>query len=149
MTGIDDALLRLRRLWSPARTRVIDDQGVPVEMSSLLVVEACARAAGREATIGDVAEFADVAPSTASRLVDRAERAGLVHRLPSVRNARRTAVALSPAGAELQKRARAFRTGWLRDCLRDWPEGDVAEFSRLLSRFASAVEHGRPRSPAG
>jgi DNA-binding MarR family transcriptional regulator len=141
--AVDDALLRMRRLWSPDRSRVVDDLGAPVEMSSLLVVEACARGAGTEATIGDIARFADVAHSTASRLVDRAERHGLVRRLPSAR-ARHTAVALTDQGAALRERALRARTGWLRERLRDWTDADVTLLGELLLRLADAVEHGNP-----
>jgi DNA-binding MarR family transcriptional regulator len=144
VTAVDDALLRLRRLWSPDRTRSIDDAGTPVEMSSLLVVEACARTGGTEVTITDVARFADVTHSTASRLVDRAERAGLVRRLPSVRNARRTAVVLTDRGAALRARAVRARTAWLGTCLDDWTDADVDTLGKLLLRFAAAVEHGHP-----
>ena len=61
LAAVDDALLRLRRLWSASRSRLVDDGGAAVEMSSLLVVEACARgaAAGAEVSVGDVARFAD------------------------------------------------------------------------------------------
>lgn len=38
---IDASLVRLRRLWSTAPRRTADPE--PVEMSSVLVVEACAR----------------------------------------------------------------------------------------------------------
>ncbi len=147
VTALDDALLRLRRLWSPDRTRSVDDAGTPVEMSSLLVVEACARADGPEVTIGDIARFADVTHSTASRLVDRAERAGLVRRLPSARNARRTAVALTGPGAALRGRAVRARTAWLDACLSDWPDADVDQLGRLLLRFAAAVGDGHPQAP--
>ncbi len=142
MTTLDDALLRLRRLWSPDRTRIVDDLGTPVEMSTLLVVEACARHAG--ATIGDVAAFADVAHSTASRLVDRAEHSGFVRRQPSARNARHTAVALTERGAALRERALRARTGWLHERLRDWTDADVTRLGQLLLRFAAAVEHSEP-----
>ena len=83
-------------------------------MSSLLVVEACARgaAASQEVTIGDVARVADVAPSTASRLVDRAQSTGLL-RVPSTLDARRTALILTAAGAGLQARSIRARLAWL------------------------------------
>ena len=144
MTAVDDALLRLRRPWSPDRNRVVDDAGTPVEMSSLLVVEACARTGGAEVTIGDVAQFADVTHSTASRLVDRAERAGLVRRVPSARNARRTAVTLTRQGAGLRARALHARTAWLDRTLRDWTDADVGDLGRLLLRFAAARGDDHP-----
>lgn len=146
---LDEALLRLRRLWSPDRARVIDDAGMPVEMSSLLVVEACARrGADAEVAIGDVAEFADVAHSTASRLVDRAEQAGLVTRHPSVADSRRTAVTLTAQGRALQARAHRARTAWLAGRVRDWPEPDVRLLGDLLTRFAAEVDRDRADTPS-
>lgn len=138
---LDDALIRLRRLWSTSRTRFVEDGATAVEMSSLLVVEACARGAatGREVVVSDVAELADVTPSTASRLVDRAEAAGLLCRIASTVSARRTALELTPAGADLRKRAVTARTGWLAGQLGDWDPADVERLGALLSRFADGL----------
>lgn len=130
---IDDALVRLRRLWSSA------PRGV--EMSSVLVVEACARGDG-PVSVGEVARFADVEHSTASRLVDRAVRAGYVERTA---DGRRAALELTAAGRELRERAVDLRTAWLTTVLDGWPGTDVVALARLLSRFAGRVgEHGGP-----
>ena len=139
---LDDALLRLRRLWSPSRQRLVDEDGVVVEMSSLLVVEACARgaAAGREVSVADVASLADVAPSTASRLVDRAARAGMVDRGTSRTDPRRSALSLTERGATLQASAYTLRTTWLAGQFRDWTSQDVDHLARLLARFADTLE---------
>ncbi len=139
---VDDALLRLRRLWSASRQRlVVEDGGAPVEMSSLLVVEACARgaAAGREVAVVDVAELADVAPSTASRLVERAAVGGLLERAPSAVDPRRTALVLTQRGCALRERAVRARTAWLAQRLGGWPDEDVARLGVLLARFADEV----------
>lgn len=141
LSVLDDALIRMRRLWSASRTRFVEDGATAAEMSSLLVVEACARGAtqGCEVTVGDVAQLADVAPSTASRLVDRAETAGLLHRTESSINARRTALELTSAGAALRERAVTARTTWLAGHLRDWDPTDVQRLGVLLSRFADGL----------
>lgn len=141
--AIDDAFLRLRRLWAASRHRVVDDGVLAVEMSSLLVIEACARQAerGREANVSDVAFLADVAPSTASRLVDVAEAAGLLTRARSAHSARRTALVLTEEGVALRTRAVAIRQRWLREQLADWDAADVQQFGRLLQRFADQL-HG-------
>lgn len=146
LEAIDDALLRLRRLWAASKHRILDDGVTPVELSSLLVVEACARCReqGREANVSDVAELADVAPSTASRLVDAAEDAGLLHREPSGTSARRTALKLTPAGVALRARAVTARTGWLAEWLTDWEKSEVDQFGRVLQRFADQVGPTRP-----
>jgi DNA-binding MarR family transcriptional regulator len=129
---IDDALVRMRRLWSSARG---------AEMSSVLVVEACARAEG-PVSVGEVARFADVEHSTASRLVDRAVRAGYVERTA---DGRRAVLELTAAGRELRERAVEFRIAWLTSVLDDWPDADVAALARLLARFAGRIgEHGGP-----
>lgn len=145
---IDDALVRLRRLWSPGG-RLPDGATPPVDMSSVLVVEACARAgaAGAHASIGDVARFADVAHSTASRLVDRAVRAGLVTQAPAGDDARRCVVALTDAGHEVRRRSLAHRTGWLARTLDDWNAADTDALARLLTRFAAAVDAGGGPGP--
>ena len=160
LAEIDDALLRLRRLWSLSRHRVVDDAGAPVEISSLIVVEACARGAERassgadgpgadgagaggaadEVTVSDVARLADVTASTASRLVDRAASGGWVRRTPSSTSARRTAVVVTPAGAALRERAVRSRRAWLARQLDGWSPGDARELGRLLSRFAEGLD---------
>ncbi len=155
LAGLDDALVRLRRLWSSPR-QVIDHDGRPVEMSSVLVVEACARGAARgdEVSVGDVAAFADVTPSTASRLVDRAVRADLVRRSASGHDARRSMLQLTPAGRALQGRALAARLGWLGAVVDGWAPEDLAALVTLLGRFAASMavtgppDHGNP-DPGG
>lgn len=143
---LDEALVRLRRLWAASRTHVVDDLGRRVEMSSVLVVEACARAeAGTaEVTIGDVAVFLDVEPSTASRLVERAATAGLLRRTASTVNGRRAALRLTDTGRALRARAMAARLGWLGDVLADWTYEDVQVLGSALTRFADAVAAAPP-----
>jgi DNA-binding MarR family transcriptional regulator len=141
LQALDEALVRLRRLWTASRAHVLDDLGQRVEMSSVLVVEACARAqeAGVQASIGDVASFLDVEPSTASRLVDRAARTGLLSRAASEVDGRRSALVLTEAGHTLRAKAVAARRGWLNDVVHDWPAHDLRSFAVALARFADAV----------
>ncbi len=142
LAEIDDALLRLRRLWSASRHRIVDDHGAAVDISSLIVVEACGRGAeaGYEVSIGDVAALADVAPSTATRLVDRAAAAGWVRRRPSSASARRTALVLTDDGAALRERAVRARQTWLADHLAGWDAADTARLGALLGRFADGLD---------
>jgi DNA-binding MarR family transcriptional regulator len=146
---LDEALVRLRRLWAASRAHVVDDLGRRVEMSSVLVVEACARAESdtAEVTVGDVAAFLDVEPSTASRLVERAATAGLVRRMASTVNGRRAALGLTDAGHALRARATAARLGWLGGVVADWPAEDLHALGSALTRFADAVTASPP--PAG
>ena len=140
---LDSALVRLRRVWTGAPA-LVDHRGQRVEMSSVLVVEGCARleADGQEPTVGGLAGFADVAPSTASRLVDRAAEAGFVGRSPSPDDARRTVLQLTPAGRALRADAVDFRLDWLRRTLSEWSAQDTTQLAVLLTRFADAVSVG-------
>jgi DNA-binding MarR family transcriptional regulator len=148
---LDEALVRLRRLWTASRAHVVDDLGRRVEMSSVLVVEACARAEADavEVTVGDVAAFLDVAPSTASRLVERTAAAGLVRRDASTVNGRRAALRLTDAGHVLRARATAARLGWLSGVVADWPPADVQALGSALTRFADAVAASPPAAGRG
>ncbi len=147
---VDDALLRLRRLWtSPPPALVLEPLvGEPVMMSSVLVVEACARG-GNEIGVGEVAQFLDVDPSTASRLVDRAARSGFVERRSSRVDARRVAVVLTPSGQALRARAVDFRLDWLSTVLEGWGDAEVGVLAAALTRFADAVGEVGPPGEAG
>ena len=108
-----------------------------VEISTVLVVDAVARSdAVQECSISNVAETLHVAHSTASRLVERAARAGMLHRGRSTTDPRRTVLSLTAAGWRLQREAIGFRTGRLDALVSDWSAGDVTTFTRLLERFA-------------
>jgi DNA-binding MarR family transcriptional regulator len=125
----------MRRLW----------RAVPhgPDMSSVLVVEACAREQG-PVSVGDVAPFADVEHSTASRLVERAVQSGYVERTAG---GRRAALHLTTTGRALRERAAEFRTTWLTEVLDDWTTTDVATLAHLLGRFATRItDRGTPRA---
>jgi DNA-binding MarR family transcriptional regulator len=77
--------------------------------------------------------------STASRLVDRAVRAGMITRHRALADPRRTVLALTREGLRLQREAVHFRTGRLADMLADWSASEVATFARLLERFARST----------
>lgn len=155
---LDAALLALRRFWTAPE--VVVDEAVPasaalgrphVEVSTLLVAEAIRTActAGREVTVADVAAALDVAPSTASRLVDRAIAAGVAQKAPSAANRRKVRLGLTPDGAALAERARAFRAARLAALLADWHPEDRAQLARLLERFATAVRGEDPAVVSG
>ena len=137
---VDEALVRLRRLWTASRAHVQDELGHRVEMSSVLVVDACVRSPSHaEVTVGDVATSLDVEASTASRLVERAVRAGLVSRASSEVDSRRTALRLTESGRALHARATDSRLGWLSAVVRGWSDDEVRTLAAALTRFADAV----------
>ena len=139
LVRIDAAILDLRRSTDvPVGSPTFRHGVVRVEVSTVLVVDAVSRAtdARRECSIGDVAAALQVVHSTASRLVDRAVKAAMITRDRAPGDPRRTVVALTREGENLQREAVHFRTGRLRGLLTDWSVGEVATFARLLQRFA-------------
>lgn len=153
LLALDAAMMRLRRVWAvpPARTPPVADDAGQVELSTVLVVEACAHeGAATSTTVADVAAFAGVAPSTASRFVRRAAEAGVVTRDQQGADGRRAVVELTDAGRALFERARAFRLQRLQLTLQGWTDTEVLVFVNLLARFAAAAtdpERGAPLVP--
>lgn len=143
---LDEALIRLRRLWAAGTPR-LGRAGEAVEMSTLLVVDAVQRLAGQEpaveATVTLVAERLDVAASTASRLVERAVAAGVVRRTRSTTDPRRAPLELTEEGHSLAARALDFRLSYLRSLTGPWSAKDRDRLATLLGRFAAAV-HEQP-----
>lgn len=144
---IDLTLGRLRR--SMARQslgrRVLSDLGVDIDPGLVEVLHAIA-GNGADApdavSIGVVAQEMDIDPSQASRLVREAVAAGLVARVASPDDARRSALKLTDLGASLVTGARNYKHALLLDHFQDWSERDLEDFARLLSRFSSIARPG-------
>lgn len=150
---VDDALIQLRRLWngpmtSAALSAAITDDVTPVEMSTVLVVDAIYRLQitqpEAEVTVAAVARRLDVAGSTASRLVDRAVTTSMVTRAASSIDTRRVALTLSSQGQKLVTSSGAFRRSYLAQVLEGFTVGEVDTFAELMGRFASAVHRHPP-----
>jgi DNA-binding MarR family transcriptional regulator len=135
LARVDQALLRLRRMWDAPRG--IAHEGGVVEGSTLLVCLAVADTAGAVG-VAEVADALGVAPSTASRLVARAAEAGMVTREVSTTDPRRAALELTATGTRLVEASRHYRAARLARLLVDWPPRDVAALADLLTRFADA-----------
>jgi DNA-binding MarR family transcriptional regulator len=135
LARVDQALLRLRRMWDAPRG--IAHEGGVVEGSTLLVCLAVADTAGAVG-VAEVADALGVAPSTASRLVARAAEAGMVTREVSTTDPRRAALELTATGTRLVEASRRYRAARLAKLLVDWPPRDVAALADLLTRFADA-----------
>jgi len=151
---VDDALIRLRRLWTGTAQRPATSakRKPPVEMSTVLVVDAIHRlqamALDGEVTVAAVADRLDVAASTASRIVERAVTASMVTRGASSVDPRRVALTLTPGGRTLLAEAGAFRRSYVAGVLDGWTEAEADTFAQLLDRFAIAVHLHPPISPA-
>ena len=141
LADIDTALLSLRHLWAAPAAGQLAGAG-KVELSTVWIVDALARAEAQgigERSVGELAASLDIAHSTASRLVDRAEAAGMVRRGRSATDARQVTAALTGAGRLLAAESLAFRTTYLFHLTADWSAAERRTFARLLARFAAAA----------
>ena len=107
----------------------------------MLVVDAVEQlsAGGGTATVGAVAARLSVAPSTASRLIERAVTTGMVERGRAASDARRVALTLTDDGSALAARARSYRRDRLADMLGSWPPERIERFSVDVQAFAEAA----------
>ncbi|MBC8091512.1 MAG: winged helix-turn-helix transcriptional regulator [Pseudonocardia sp.] len=141
----DDAVLdavgaafgRLRR-----RTHLVKAVDPPVErkdMSRNLVINVVDEGDG-ETTVGRVAEQLGLDPSAASRLVSDLITHGLLERMASQRDGRRTVLRLTADGVATRDRYRRQHRQAFEHITRDWPPEERLEFARLLVKYADSAD---------
>ena len=140
---IERAAFQLRRLWAKPHLlqRLREEcghEGRPIQLSSLLVIHAIA-GQGDDVTVGAVADYLDIDPSTASRIVGHAIDAGFVSRTPSPVDARRARLRLTDSGDRVRHLTDEFRRNFIAELVADWTDEERREFARLLGRFAKAA----------
>ncbi|MFI5892634.1 MarR family winged helix-turn-helix transcriptional regulator [Actinoplanes sp. NPDC051513] len=96
----------------------------------------------RQTNMSRLAEALDVVPSSASRLCDRLEAAGLLRRVPDPRDRREVRLMLTPAARRLLDQIRERRRVALAEVLDRMPEQARDELQRSLAAFAEASEPG-------
>jgi DNA-binding MarR family transcriptional regulator len=148
VTEIERAAFQLRRLWAkPHLLQRLREQcgegGRPIQLSSLLVIHAIAGHGGGqgEVTVGAVADYLDIDPSTASRLVGHAIDAGFVSRSPSPVDARRAHLRLTESGDRVRTLTDDFRRRFIAQLVSDWTDDERRVFAGLLGRFAAAASN--------
>lgn len=143
---IERALVAIRRsqprraVGGPALSGIDDELGEVLSLGVLGVVDAVQDVpdeGDREVTIGLVAERLGLDPSRASRLVAEAADRGLLRRLPSAHDGRRTLLELTDEGQAVFTRVQSVRRAWVADRLADWSPTDRRAFARLLHRFTT------------
>jgi DNA-binding MarR family transcriptional regulator len=109
-----------------------------LDLQQILVVDAIdtERTAGAQPTVGSIAHRLGVDPSTASRLVAGAVRAGNAHRLASQQDGRRSHLELTPQGRELLASSRRFQQAAYDQLTHGWSARDKRELARLLVKLA-------------
>ena len=137
------ALFRLVRFWSRrwARGVAVDigrEASIPQHVLVVDAVDALHRDRS-EATVGDVAQQLGLDHSGASRLVGAAVGAGYLDRRRGASDARRSAVALSPAGKALLDVSRRWQRAKFLELTAAWSASDRTRFAGYLERLARDV----------
>ena len=103
------------------------------------------------ASLSDVAEELGVAKATASVMVDRLVRRGLVTRESHPTERRRVTLCHTPAGSELLNHARRGARDHVAGCLASLSETELSELAQSLERLGAALlsEDGRCAGTAG
>ena len=97
-------------------------------------------AGNRHTNMSRLAEALDVVPSSASRLCDRLEAAGLLRRVPDPRDRREVRLMLTPSARRLLDQIRERRRAALAEVLDRMPSAAREELLRSLKSFAEAAE---------
>ena len=117
--------------------RVLKQQRHPVLPSGTVGL---LQAIDRGGRFKDVAAACALDPSTTSRAVGAAERAGLVRRVPDPHDGRASLLELTDAGRATLADAVVWYDALLAAALRDWTGEDVAQFGAHLRRFTAALQ---------
>jgi DNA-binding MarR family transcriptional regulator len=142
LTGGGPALFRLVRYWS-RRWTVTQDAEPAGHVLVLEAIDAAAATGAKRASmkgaavIGEVAVELGLDRSNASRMLSAAVSAGLVVKTVSPEDARRTELALTPAGDRLLADARAWQDQTFATLVADWPAADARLFAIYLKRLAA------------
>ncbi|TMM18840.1 MAG: MarR family transcriptional regulator [Actinobacteria bacterium] len=109
--------------------------GLP--MSSYEVLHHLALAAGGRMRMGDLAEHAQLSRSGLTRLVDRLERDGLLHRCSCDHDARGAYACVTDAGRERLQEARSTQVGVVREhFISRFSEEELSVMAEMCERIA-------------
>lgn len=128
-----DALFAVSRRWP----RVWHAADVPEAAASVV---RCFRGGPGTLSVGEIAAVLAVAPSTASRLVDAAARAGVVGKRREPAGSRFVSVSLTPDGEALLARLVLAEQRWLGAATPGWGARDRWQARRFMLDLASGLE---------
>ncbi|GAA0227243.1 MarR family transcriptional regulator [Actinomadura nitritigenes] len=145
LDAVERNMVKLRRGMSRQRLgrAAIRDHNLPVDVQVLHVVDVVDEGPdgpGQEMSVGLVATRLGVDASRGSRIVAEAVKSGYVRRVASQEDGRRIHLELTPAGRSVVAATRRTRQEHFAKAMRDWSDGERAEFARLLARFVDAYE---------
>jgi len=140
---LDDVRQALHRPQS--RRRWMARVGDAATLGTLRVVRVVERASDAP-SVGDIAEWLVIDPSTASRVVDDAVERGYLSREPCPNDRRRTRLFLTGQGTMLLSRMAEGRRELLSEVTSDWVEDEVTDLVVRLRRLVAGfdrLEDGR------
>lgn len=143
-TGASTALDRIERALTDLSQRIRKLHSrhagphAPLERAAYVVL--CRLREEGPLRLTDLAASVDLDPSTLSRQVSAAERAGLVVREPDQHDGRARRLRLTASGEQTLAEARAVRRAVLRAVLASWPPADAQAFADLLERFRDGLD---------
>lgn len=137
LVALDDMLSSVRRLLQRPgyRARFFEALGASVPPRVLRLLRAVERAGPGEQGLGAVAATLVVDISTASRVADEAERAGLLRRERDPADGRRTVLALTGSARALLERADRVRIALLDEVTAGWQTTDLRDLALALERL--------------
>ena len=136
---VDAVLDSSRALVAVSARSIAGAKGVTLPQYRMLVV-----LDGRTSSLTELAAHLDVAPSTAVRMVDRLEAAGLVDRTVNPADRRETRLSLTTAGRRTVRTVTARRRRDLRSVLERIPVAERDAVAHAMAAFAAAAEQALP-----
>jgi DNA-binding MarR family transcriptional regulator len=135
MAAVGGAFARMRRRTMQAP---VDQPSGRKDLTRNLVLNLVdeAQSAGREMTVGNLADALLVDPSVASRMATDCITHGYLVRVASQQDGRRTVVQLTDEGSALLGHFRNQHRQAFEYVTRDWPRAERLEFARLLIKYA-------------
>jgi len=145
--GVGAAFARLRRRTMQAP---VDPPSGRKDLKRNLVLNVVdeADAAGREMTVGGLADQLMVDSSAASRMVTDCISHGYLVRAASQQDGRRTVLRLTEDGVALLEHFRHQQRQAFEHITREWPAAERLEFARLLIKYADTTAQLPPAEPA-
>lgn len=136
---VDAVLASSRALVAVSARSIAGAKGVTLPQYRMLVV-----LHEHTATLTELAAQLDVAPSTAMRMVDRLEAAGLVDRTVRPENRRETHLGLTTAGRRTVRAVTNRRRRDLRAVVELIPPDRRDDVARAMAAFADAAQQAWP-----
>ncbi len=130
------------RLWDMAEAQMRKDHGIT--MARYDVLAQLVNAGGRLG-LSDLASAIMLSQSGLSKLLDRMELSGLVHREPDPRDARSAFATITPQGRSIARRARQDHHDFLQRTFGEALDGrDLADLTRVMSRISGSIPSSEP-----